>query len=477
MSVIPGNIETDQAPPMTIPLQHFVVGFAFLLLGAGFGVLRALGFVAGIGRLAHVHLLLVGWVVVTIMGAMTQFVPVWSAVAIHSRRLATLELQLVGTGLLAFVVASLLGWTQWLWVGGTLMLVGLWVFVYNIARTLAALDEFDVTERHFAVALGFFLLVSTYGFLLALDFPYRVLPAISLTHTATLSAHATLAVLGAVMTTVVGALYQLSTMFTQTKLHGVDHHLRRVEEASYPLGVLLLAHGRLFGSRPVAWAGGALVLVGLVAVSVVLGRRLVETQVEWTPMLSRYAVVTAALPLWAVVTAPAWARNPLSWSSVFGPTGGLHLLLIGVVGFVVLGTLYHVVPFIVWVHRYSDRLGLEKVPMIDDLYRTRLAMVDFWLVAGGSALFVAGTLLSGTAVTALRVGGGALATVGFAVFAANMLLVVREHSPYSLGDLLAGVLPGGTARGPGPRPTNSPGDPPNTFVVTPMPCREHPRTA
>ena len=76
MGAIPGNIETDQQPPMTVPLRHFVVGLAFLVAGVGLGIGLHLNAVPGLGRLAHVHLLLAGWICITIMGAMTQFVPV-----------------------------------------------------------------------------------------------------------------------------------------------------------------------------------------------------------------------------------------------------------------------------------------------------------------------------------------------------------------------------------------------------------------
>jgi len=83
MSVVPGPLETDQQPPMTIPLRHFVLGLAFLLLGIGVGLGIAAGVAPGFATLAHVHLLLAGWVCLTIMGAMTQFVPVWSGVELH----------------------------------------------------------------------------------------------------------------------------------------------------------------------------------------------------------------------------------------------------------------------------------------------------------------------------------------------------------------------------------------------------------
>jgi len=33
MSAIPGDVDADRQPPMTVPLRYFLVGFAFLLAG------------------------------------------------------------------------------------------------------------------------------------------------------------------------------------------------------------------------------------------------------------------------------------------------------------------------------------------------------------------------------------------------------------------------------------------------------------
>jgi hypothetical protein len=200
--------------------------------------------------------------------------------------------------------------------------------------------------------------------------------------------------------------------------------------------------GRFALAEWLALAGAALVLVGLLSFAAILVRKLRETRVEATPMLSRYAIVAVALPAWALATIPAWlaapdgfgdsaAGGPADPATTFGQSvgGAGHLLLALVVGFVLLGTLYHVVPFVVWVRRYSDRVGLEPVPMIDDLYDDRLAVADFWLTLGGLSLVVGGELAGvGSAVLV----GSVAATLGFAIFATNLVGVVARHGPESL---------------------------------------------
>ena len=440
MSVVPGDIDTDRQPSMVVPLRHFVVALGFLVLGIAVGVALHLGIGSGAATLAHVHLLLAGWVCVTIMGAMTQFVPVWSGTELYSQRLATVQLWLVAVGLFGFTAVLLAGQWRWLFGFGAMMALGFWTFVYNVGRTLWALESYDVTERHFGIALGFFLLLTILGLVLAVDLPVPLISRVGLQRANVVQAHATLAVFGAILTTILGALYQLATMFTQTELHGIDGPLRRVEEVGYPLGVVALAGGRLVDAVVLARVGGVLLLIALLGFGLILGRRLLETDLEWVPMLSRYAVVVPVLSLWILLAVPAWLANPIAPDATFGAPGSVHLLLFGVVGFVAVGTLYHVVPFIVWVHRYSDLLGYEPVPMIDDLYDDRLAAGDFWFLLVGLCLLVGGELL-GFASWVSGVGGG-LSAIGFVLFLANVLLVVREHSPYSLFGILAGTATG-----------------------------------
>jgi hypothetical protein len=436
MSVLPDAIDADRQPPMAVPLGHFLVGLGFLLGGVVVGAGLLAGVVPGFGTVAHVHLLLVGWVGLTIMGAMTQFVPVWSGVDLYSRRLASIQLLCVVAGLGGFV-ASLTTGSVWLPAFGTVLVVGFWTFAYNIARTLAAVEDYDVTERHFLLAVGFFVVLSPLGAVLAADLTWPILPAGPVSHATVLGTHVTVAVFGALLTTVYGALYQLGPMFTGTDLDSLDTSLQTVEESAHVLGVLALAAGRLADWTLLAQVGGTLVCLAAVAVGIVLGRRLVGTTVEWSPMHTRYAVAASALTAWAVVSLPAWLATPTSRRHLLGAAGTGHLLALGAIGFVIVGTLYHIVPFIVWLHRYSDLVGLEDVPMVEDLYDDRLATIEAVLLVGGTALLVAA---DGLGVATLVGAGGLAVSLGAGVFVANMALVVYTHSPRSVWRLLVDAL-------------------------------------
>jgi hypothetical protein len=269
------GVDTARGPPVAIPLSHVLVGLTFLAAGVTTALVRSAGLAPGTWRLATVHLLLAGWVCCTILGAATQFVPVWSGVRLASRRLAVVQLPLAATG------------------------------VAGLAAALAS-----------------------------------------------------------------------------------------------------------------------------------VGRTLLRATVEPDPTLRRYLVAVVAGGVWAVATVPAWLADPLARSALYGAPAVRPLLLAGLVGFVVVGSCYHVVPFLLWLERYADRIGFEPVPGVEELYSGRVARADLALTTTGVvALTVAGaTPVPGSVrpAGAVALGAGLLAAAG------NLVRVVLVHAPGSPRAFLLG---------------------------------------
>lgn len=420
------DVDTAGGPPIRLPLAHVVVAFVFLLAGLVTGLLVLFDQLTGLARLAPLHLLLLGWVCVTIMGAMVQFVPVWSGVALHSCRLAAVALGLVTAGVVGLAAAALLGRTQ-LFVTGIVAVAGIWLFVYTLGRTLPVRD---VTERHFAYALCALAVAVGLGGLLAVDLATGLVATAGVSHAALRSAHVTLAVLGGVLLTVVGALFQLGPMFAgDGDRDARSRRLGRVEEGTLPVGVVLLAAGRGLHLHPVAAAGGVLVVVGVLAASAALLRTIASGRAESTVTARRYLLTGLGLLLWALLAGPALVTKPLA-TGVVGPPAATWSLAVALAA-VLVGTLYHVVPFLVWDHRYADRLGYEPVPMVDDLYDSRLARVDLLALSLGGGVLVFTPLVG--------VDGGVV--VGAVTAALALALAVL-----SLGSVLWRHLPGDRAR-------------------------------
>jgi len=444
MGAIPGNIETDQQPPMTVPLRHFVVGPRLRRGNRGWDRLtpeRRSG--TGAARpppspvsrvdLYHDH------------GCDDAVrVPVWSGATLHSRRLANVQLGLVVAGLTGFVVAFLRVETAWLIPFATLMLVGFWAFAYNIIRTLATVGEYDVTERHFLGALGFFLALTVLGLLLAIDFTIPTFSPVGVSRSGVVG-----------LTRRSRSSVPFSRLCTErctssercsrrrNYTGSIITSDRRRDHASDRRGRTRCRSSR--GPHRRCAGRGLLVLLAASAICLILARKLYEMRVERTPMHTRYIVAVGALALWIAVSVPAWVSDPLTRGHLLGAANAGHLLLLGAIGFVVVGTLYHIIPFVIWVNRYSDLLGLEDVPMIDDLYDDRIAAIDGALLGSGSALIVGSNLLDVAATPALL--GGLLVGIGVMAFVFNMVLVLVRHSPHSIDRIVFGSFSPRRARG------------------------------
>lgn len=444
MQSFTSELETDRRPPLSIPFAFFVSGSALLLTGGAVAGVAPLFLPIQASDVGTMHLLLAGWIGMTIMGAMIQFVPVWSGTALHSERLAIVSLWLVLVGVAGIVVVFMTRAYAWIPIPATILLGGFWSFAYLVFRTLPPIRTFDVTEGHFFVAISNVVLGTLLGWLLAADIEYGVLSWTPFGQGEVLVAHLTFTVFGFVLVTIVGALYQLAPMFTQSESGRLDTILVQVEMVSLPTGVILLALGRLFGVQLLARSATAMILVGTVGVAIFLLRHLRAARVDTSPMLRRYWIVGLSLGGWAILTVPSWLVNPLSYFVRFGSPRATHLLFIGVFTLTIVGTFYHVVPFIVWFEEYSDRLGYEPVPMIDDLYDSRIAAVEFWFLAGGLTILWVGEFV-GASTTVLMIGGNVLG-FGVILFAINMGLVVWRHRPETGREVLRTVRGDGIIR-------------------------------
>jgi len=425
---------------MTVPLRHFVVGLAFLVAGIGVGIGLHLNAVPGLGRLAHLHLLLAGWICITIMGAMTQFVPVWSGATLHSRRLANVQLGLVVAGLTGFVVAFLRVETAWLIPFATLMLVGFWAFAYNIIRTLATVGEYDVTERHFLGALGFFLALTVLGLLLAIDFTIPTFSPVGVSRSGVVGGSRDARGLRCrshdCVRSVVPARNDVHADGTTRDRSSPSD--RRRDHASDRRGRTRCLSVVSWPTPPALRGSGTASPVGRVGDLSHLGTETVRDAGRTDS--DAHAVHRGGRRARAVDRrlGAGLVSDPLTRGHLLGAANAGHLLLLGAIGFVVVGTLYHIIPFVIWVNRYSDLLGLEDVPMIDDLYDDRIAAIDGALLGSGSALIVGSNLLDVAATPALL--GGLLVGIGVMAFVFNMVLVLVRHSPHSIDRIVFGLV-------------------------------------
>lgn len=222
------------------PLNLWFYGAALLVLLVGLGVGEAMALrlidPASIGkaRLAHIHLNLLGFVTLVIIGTMHNLFPTVLNAQLHSPRIAraTFFVMPAGIGILiaGFLLTSL--WTQI--AAGGLLVIGALLFAYNITRTwMAAGKPSHVAANHLMVGTMFLVLSLGAGTLVSVNYlwdppkvPFGTLHLVAYTH---------LALIGFILQTIFGALSHLLPI--SLAVRRVESHKKRGPYLSHLTGI------------------------------------------------------------------------------------------------------------------------------------------------------------------------------------------------------------------------------------------------
>jgi hypothetical protein len=408
---------TRYAPSFELVQAHFGLGLLGLLAFSAALVACAGGLTGFFFQpllLGLVHLWVLGCLMPIAIGAMHQLVPVVFETPVRSERLAWFAFGLYTIAAPLFITAI---WTfalgRLLPVAATGTAAAIWLYVANLLATLIRSPRRSLTGTYVIAALGWLLLAVTVGALLAWNLHSPYLP---LFHIALLRAHAHAAGLGFFGLLIMGVAYRLLEMFLLS--NGAPEQAGRVALVAVNLALVTLVPALAFQmSTPVLVAGVSAAGLGVAAfiwqVAAIYRRRARRhREVAWqhTAGAFTYLAVAGALGT-GLALAPV--RQP--WLDRLHLAYGV-LALVGFAGSVVVGQLYKIVPFLVWVHRFAPYVGLKRVPAAGDLMSERPKQVQFVLMHAGLASLIIGVLADRAP---WRVAGAA-------AFVASSLLFVRN---------------------------------------------------
>jgi len=375
-AVLPGG-STATSPPLQLPGEHFAAALACFVAGTvGLAIVapdlaRGAFFLPQV--VAVVHLFTLGWIMLSIFGALCQFLPVAIDRAIRWQWLAHATFGLEAVGVAVFVVALLLHSSVGLHVGAGVVSAAFLLYAINLAATLATAPTRSLTWWALAGACFFLFLTPVFGLLLANNLESNVLGAGRFT---TIARHVHVAVGGVVLLVMVGVAQKLLPMFLLA--HGVGSRSGKAAVGLLFSGSLLLAFP--VGGVTMMGIGALLLWAGLAAFlfqACSFFRHRVRRHVD--PGMRLAGTGLAGLAGTLLVA-------PLALAAGLGNPQLLvlyHVLLIGGVSLFVAGHYYKIVPFLVWYHRFGPLVGTRPVPRVAELYSERVASTNVVLLAGG----------------------------------------------------------------------------------------------
>jgi hypothetical protein len=403
------------APPTPLWLvgEHLAAAALYLLTGAVGLVWIAPDLANGLylaPRVAGItHLFTLGWLTLTIFGALCQFVPVALGTPIRSARLAHWGFWLLVPGIGAFACGVATAATPILAGGVAVVTIGILLEAGNVAATLARARARDVTWAAIAIALQFLVAVLVFGAALADNLMRGAMAGARIR---VLAVHLHLAIVGWALIAIVGVSRRMLPMFLLS--HGDDGRWSRRALTLLAAGLPTLAVGLLAALPVVVWVGTLLLAAGVIAF-VWQTYRLYRARVR-RPLDIGMRFVRAAMPFFlaSAVTGPlvlglgaAHTRLAVAYV-VAGLLGGIVLFVTGI--------LYKIIPLLTWTARFGRGMGRGPLPAAADLYSTKVARAQLALHVAGI-----GVLLSGIAMASPFT-----ARVGTVLFLSAILLFTYQ---------------------------------------------------
>jgi hypothetical protein len=371
--------------------------------------------------LALTHVITLGWITMSILGASYQLIPIVLQRPLWSERLARWQLGVLLIGVIGMIAHFWIGTWPALASAAALVGLGAGMHVVNVVLSLHDFDRWTFTARLVVLGHVGLSLTVVFGFALALNHLWFFLPRAFFP---SLHAHIHLALAWWIAPMLMGVSARVYPMFLLAPEPG--GWPGRMQLWGLAVGAPVLVTGLV--AAPGMIAPGAAALAAAAAghvvwvISMARGRK--RPELDWG---LRFALTAAGfLPLGTVL------GLALAFDLLSGPRVALAyavLVLGGWVSLSIVGMMLKIVPFLVWYRVYGPQVGRAPVPTLAALSWPAAEAVA-WVLLTGGILALALAAASGRA-DLIAVPGVALATgaLAFAASLGHAILHLVRHRP------------------------------------------------
>jgi hypothetical protein len=377
-----GGLSLDQAPPLSIPAAFFltipigILAAGCILLAAG---AAALSTPWAPQTLAVTHAGTLGVLAMGMIGALYQMTPVIAGSAVPYTRIAHIVHALLLAGLAGFIWRLLGGPTMAMTVAIQCFTIALLAFLLPLGWALLRTNTRSETVQGMRLAVVSLATITLIGLVMARGYAGDVFPVNRMLW---VQIHLTLALLGWVGGLIMAVSWQVIPMFylaaTVNKttmrwffgllLAGLVLPLVSVFSIGGVSGFLSPAQLAAIAALPAA------IVIWLLHPALIL-RNISQRKRKRSD---------ASLLFWKTGLGIAMLIIPIAAAVLFLPEPRWQILfgwvaIWGWAGLIMHGMLSRIVPFLVWFHRYSARVGLEPTPSMRSLLSQQRIKTGFVL--------------------------------------------------------------------------------------------------
>jgi len=365
------SLSLDQAPPLKIPLRFFITSPIFGLLAGLFilGFVSSLQARSSLSVVVFTHLITLGFLAMTMLGAMFQMLPVTAGVTLkHQQIIAPMVHGLLTAGLLLFAYAFYDYQPTLMIVAMAMLLSAFLVFVVATISTLKNAKNITPTIKAFIGALASLLVALLLAGYLVLS---HVNTGFSEYHQAVVYTHIIFSLLGWIAMLIIGVSYQVIPMFYVADAYPKLY----TKYAIKAIFILLVGLGfSLIIDNP------SLYLLFKVFVALVLADYALST--IGLLLNRKRKIIDTTTYYWYFAMLMLLASIGLSVANEWLHMAQLNTMVVVVFiyGFamsVITGMMYKIVPFLVWFHLTNE--GYMNMPTMHELIGKKLTTIQFIL--------------------------------------------------------------------------------------------------
>ncbi|MBL0687531.1 MAG: hypothetical protein JJV94_06880 [Sulfurospirillum sp.] len=408
------SITRDFAPPFKLIAPFFIIGVIFYLISSFllfFFDVEQLSSTASLHVISWVHIFLLGFVMMTIFGAMAQLIPV---VLEHGHfsvdfyyiiwPLLTLGIMCMSYG---FIYNHLI-----LSFGGMIVLIAMSIFSIETFLTIKDVKEYSLVVVSMLISNIFLITGITIGFIMALTFAGFISTNVIML----LKAHVYMLIGGYVLITIMGFSYILIPMFGLA--HGFSSKPLKLAIWLQSIGVVLVFVSSLIESYFLIKIGYFFTLISLLSYFYLIytinkTRAKKENDMYIVSLLISFVFFAIGLVF--------GVQHVVTSNEMYAVLSG-WLIFVGFFGFMILGHLYKIVPFLVWYERFSPLVGKQKVPMLGDMVPKKSANFQIYLTAIGIVLFSVAIFFQNST---LQIVGASSLSIGAIILFFNLIFMIR----------------------------------------------------
>ncbi|QFR43060.1 hypothetical protein CVO_05875 [Sulfurimonas sp. CVO] len=367
------SVSQDFAPPFKLISPFFILGSLFYLLSVVFVFFFSTENLSmlDVKMLSFVHLFLLGFVMMTIFGAMAQLVPVVLEVGHFGVELfyAIWPLLAIGTTLMAFGFS----YPTLLPFGGVVVLTAMMIFVMEIFLTIKKVEKLNLVMSSVLISNIFLFFGIIFGLVMALGYAGMI----DIDINSLLKSHVFLVIVGYIIVTIMGLSVVLIPMFGLS--HSFSMKPLEISMTMISLAVLMMVATSFTKSIFLEYASYILTAIGLFIyfffIKVIYDTRArKEIDIYAQSLIFSYLSLIVSLVLGLAYLVVDY--KPLLLTSAW-------IMFFGFFTFLITGHMYKIIPFLVWFERFSPLVGKEKVPMLADMLPPKSSSAQFIFSAVG----------------------------------------------------------------------------------------------